>query len=297
MAVMRKTGRKYSAVGIFAVLCLQICSLKCNAMPVSADKVLESTENKTANITVMLNKNVPTTQIDSKLNEMAEVLIKTAVTGNTTTTTTTKASAAPTPPVTAAPGKNMTLPEHATTTKSNSQESTSTPANKQPTTSTPAGETTEISFNYRGGIIAAGPDGGLPFYTNGKDDDEDNDDDYDSMNDSQVIEENQGIGKDLIPKVYNPPFESSEKIDVSIKDTTIYTTQDEDSHFFFHLVIIAFLVAIVYITYHNKRKLMLLAQSHRWRDGFCSRGIEYHRLDQNVNEAMPSLKMTNDYIF
>ncbi|KAK6322026.1 hypothetical protein J4Q44_G00068180 [Coregonus suidteri] len=88
------------------------------------------------------------------------------------------------------------------------------------------------------------------------------------------------------------------KIDVRMKDTNIYTTQDEDSHFFFHLVILAFLVAIVYITYHNKRKILLLAQSRRWRDGLCSRNnVEYHRLDQNVNEAMPSLKMTQDYIF
>lgn len=31
--------------------------------------------------------------------------------------------------------------------------------------------------------------------------------------------------------------------------------EDEDSHFFFHLVILAFLVAFVYITYHNKRKV------------------------------------------
>lgn len=37
--------------------------------------------------------------------------------------------------------------------------------------------------------------------------------------------------------------------------TDIYNTEDEDSHFFFHLVILAFLVAIVYITYHNKRKV------------------------------------------
>ncbi|MBN3302585.1 KCT2 protein, partial [Amia calva] len=87
------------------------------------------------------------------------------------------------------------------------------------------------------------------------------------------------------------------KIAVNVKDTTIYATEDEDSHFFFHIVIIAFLVAIVYITYHNKRKIYLLAQSRRWRDGLCSRSVEYHRLDQNVNEAMPSLKMTNDYIF
>ncbi|MBN3281673.1 KCT2 protein, partial [Polyodon spathula] len=91
--------------------------------------------------------------------------------------------------------------------------------------------------------------------------------------------------------------ERAEKIAVHIKDTSIYASEDEDSHFFFHLVIIAFLVAIVYITYHNKRKIVLLAQSRRWRDGFCSRSVEYHRLDQNVQDAMPSLKMTNDYIF
>ncbi|XP_029482969.2 keratinocyte-associated transmembrane protein 2 isoform X1 [Oncorhynchus nerka] len=94
------------------------------------------------------------------------------------------------------------------------------------------------------------------------------------------------------------PAKSAGKIDVRMKDTNIYTTQDEDSHFFFHLVILAFLVTIVYITYHNKRKIFLLAQSRRWRDGLCSRNnVEYHRLDQNVNEAMPSLKMTQDYIF
>ncbi|CAL9686064.1 unnamed protein product [Knipowitschia caucasica] len=75
-------------------------------------------------------------------------------------------------------------------------------------------------------------------------------------------------------------------------------TEDQNSHFFFHLVTLAFLVAIVYITYHNKRKIFLLAQSRRWRDSLCSRNtVEYHRLDTNVNEAMPSLKITRDYIF
>nr|XP_056709804.1 keratinocyte-associated transmembrane protein 2 [Euleptes europaea] len=72
---------------------------------------------------------------------------------------------------------------------------------------------------------------------------------------------------------------------------------EEDSHFFFHLVVVAFLVAVVYITYHNKRKIILLVQGRRWRDGLCSRTVGYHRLDQNVNEAMPSLKITNDYVF
>lgn len=41
----------------------------------------------------------------------------------------------------------------------------------------------------------------------------------------------------------------------SYKSAGGYNTDDEDSHFFFHLVIVAFLVAIVYITYHNKRKV------------------------------------------
>nr|XP_046161496.1 coiled-coil domain-containing protein 8 homolog isoform X2 [Oncorhynchus gorbuscha] len=114
----------------------------------------------------------------------------------------------------------------------------------------------------------------------------------------QDLEENDDDMVDADDQVVLSPAKSAGKIDVRMKDTNIYTAQDEDSHFFFHLVILAFLVAIVYITYHNKRKIFLLAQSRRWRDGLCSRNnVEYHRLDQNVNEAMPSLKMTQDYIF
>uniref|UniRef100_A0A8C3S0C6 Chromosome 5 open reading frame 15 n=1 Tax=Chelydra serpentina TaxID=8475 RepID=A0A8C3S0C6_CHESE len=90
--------------------------------------------------------------------------------------------------------------------------------------------------------------------------------------------------------------EHMKSLDAKIKDS-VSGLEEEDTHFFFHLVIIAFLVAVVYITYHNKRKIFLLVQSRRWRDGLCSRTVEYHRLDQNVNEAMPSLKITNDYIF
>ncbi|XP_063059999.1 keratinocyte-associated transmembrane protein 2 [Engraulis encrasicolus] len=117
------------------------------------------------------------------------------------------------------------------------------------------------------------------------DQDEDDDDDmYDP-------------GKNLIPERPLTGEEPVKKFDNRLQDVNIYTNPDEDTHFFFHLVIIAFLVAIVYITYHNKRKIFLLASSRRWRDGICSRGVEYRRLDQNVNEAMPSLKMTNDYIF
>ncbi|XP_075020682.1 keratinocyte-associated transmembrane protein 2 [Calonectris borealis] len=90
--------------------------------------------------------------------------------------------------------------------------------------------------------------------------------------------------------------EEIKTLDEKIKDVSV-TGLEEDSHFFFHLVVVAFLVAVVYVTYHNKRKIFLLVQSRRWRDGLCSRTVEYHRLDQNVNEAMPSLKITNDYVF
>ncbi|XP_068265130.1 keratinocyte-associated transmembrane protein 2 [Nyctibius grandis] len=92
--------------------------------------------------------------------------------------------------------------------------------------------------------------------------------------------------------------EEIKTLDEKIKDVSVTgLEEEEDSHFFFHLVVVAFLVAVVYVTYHNKRKIFLLVQSRRWRDGLCSRTVEYHRLDQNVNEAMPSLKITNDYIF
>ncbi|NXW61697.1 KCT2 protein, partial [Eurystomus gularis] len=72
-------------------------------------------------------------------------------------------------------------------------------------------------------------------------------------------------------------------LDEKIKDVSVTgLEEEEDSHFFFHLVVVAFLVAVVYVTYHNKRKIFLLVQSRRWRDGLCSRTVEYHRLDQNV---------------
>ncbi|KAK7821457.1 hypothetical protein U0070_015923 [Myodes glareolus] len=83
----------------------------------------------------------------------------------------------------------------------------------------------------------------------------------------------------------------------SVKVVKLPPPNREDSHFFFHLLIFAFCAAVVYVTYHNKRKIFLLVQSRKWRDGLCSKTVEYRRLDQNVNEAMPSLKITNDYIF
>ncbi|XP_037604480.1 keratinocyte-associated transmembrane protein 2 isoform X2 [Sebastes umbrosus] len=134
----------------------------------------------------------------------------------------------------------------------------------------------------------------LDSYTEGGDDDDDDDDD-ETYSETDIYENNNDDVKDKSMNRIQPDRMEEE---THYKGADSYNTEDEDSHFFFHLVILAFLVAIVYITYHNKRKIFLLAQSRRWKDGLCSRNtVEYHRLDQNVNEAMPSLKMTRDYIF
>nr|XP_028606479.1 keratinocyte-associated transmembrane protein 2 isoform X2 [Podarcis muralis] len=109
-------------------------------------------------------------------------------------------------------------------------------------------------------------------------------------------QDDQGISEFTEELASMHSYENKKLLPDEMKDTSS-SELEEDSHFFFHLVIVAFLVAVVYITYHNKRKIILLVQSRRWRDGLCSRTVGYHRLDQNVNEAMPSLKITNDYIF
>lgn len=76
------------------------------------------------------------------------------------------------------------------------------------------------------------------------DGDEDDDDDYpDNLGN---VYESRDVNRFHLP----------DQMEVTrLKATDGYSTEDEDSHFFFHLVILAFLVAIIYITYHNKRKV------------------------------------------
>ncbi|KAF7249225.1 Keratinocyte-associated transmembrane protein 2 [Varanus komodoensis] len=119
---------------------------------------------------------------------------------------------------------------------------------------------------------------------------------YSISSDSEDDQDDEGISElpEELTNMHN--YENKKSFAEEMKDSPGSGLED-DSHFFFHLVVFVFLVAVVYITYHNKRKIILLVQSRRWRDGLCSRTVGYHRLDQNVNEAMPSLKITNDYIF
>lgn len=103
-----------------------------------------------------------------------------------------------------------------------------------------------------------GLQGDLDAFTEGDEDDDDDDDDnyaYDANDFGKIPTDNK------VP----PPV----GIEVNrFKGADVYNTEDEDSHFFFHLVILAFLVAIVYITYHNKRKVSVtgswLTAPHIW---------------------------------
>lgn len=85
--------------------------------------------------------------------------------------------------------------------------------------------------------------------------DADEDDDPDAYADGVYrLDANEDGGKEQDQTVIQ--LETPDvKEDVSYTLPGIYNTEDEDSHFFFHLVILAFLVALIYITYHNKRKV------------------------------------------
>lgn len=122
---------------------------------------------------------------------------------------------------TTTPDQPQTTPDQLTSAKQKSPEPTTTPTNKPTTDSTTAADEIEITSDYM---------------TDRKSQESDNDDNNDN-DDSEEKEK----------KIYSSDVNDQKKV--------TYTPQDEDSHFFFHLVIIAFLVAIVYITYHNKRKV------------------------------------------
>lgn len=80
-------------------------------------------------------------------------------------------------------------------------------------------------------------------------DDDDDDDDEDGAN--NLFENLEDIKLQTESRLQPPDGLEMTRY----KGADSYNSEDEDSHFFFHLVILAFLVAIAYITYHNKRKV------------------------------------------
>lgn len=74
--------------------------------------------------------------------------------------------------------------------------------------------------------------------------------DYDQY-ESQDDQESPGTSEDWASEQSDG---NKKSFTAEMKDSSVSSLED-DSHFFFHLVIITFLVAVVYITYHNKRKV------------------------------------------
>ncbi|XP_069619922.1 keratinocyte-associated transmembrane protein 2 [Ranitomeya imitator] len=131
---------------------------------------------------------------------------------------------------------------------------------------------------------------------------ESEDDDYEDTDYEGTDKDNGGLESD---DVIMPDKNDQVHVDADYEDNSNDyeikpndgSDADEDSHFFVHLVVIAALIAIVYIAYHNKRRIYLFTQRMRWREGLCSKNTGYRRLDQNVSEAMPSLRNSKNYVF
>ncbi len=199
------------------------------------------------NVTLAPVENASSVQNESHQSQSGQVTNATQAPAIDISTEAADAPTTPTaPPTTAVEDLHKTTPDQTTTAKDKLPEPTSTPANKPTSVSTPAADKTESTSDYMGDRTS---EADVSF---GDDDDGDGDGDDDGINLGENFNEppqnSEGVRKTPFPP------DSPEETIVQSKGTTIYT-QDEDSHFFFHLVIIAFLVAIVYITYHNKRKV------------------------------------------
>ncbi len=194
------------------------------------------TGNITINVIVAPDNNTSSVQNDSSPSLLGQVT--NAMQAPAISTEAADASSAP--PTTATTDLHETMPDQTTPAKHKTPEPTSPPANKP----TAVADKPESTPDYMGDRTS--PDTDMGF---GDDDDGDGGDDDDNFveNITEPPQNSEGVRKD--PFLADSPVQI-----VQSKGITIYT-QDEDSHFFFHLVIIAFLVAIVYITYHNKRKV------------------------------------------
>ncbi|KAF4076930.1 hypothetical protein AMELA_G00202190 [Ameiurus melas] len=286
MATLTKPRQQHSSIflaAVLAILQLVTCAPLATRLPMPKNVTTASPPPSISSYY----KNVSETQNLMKSNNMAIDLLTSNATASTTQATPKPMS-----------GAEVTLEDSKPVDSNQSvPKSANLPESKPPIFTDSVKEEPSLSLGFES---TTSP---VEINTNDNVGYDDEGDEYMRVGENTELEEGKIVNQDLqddanlIRNIDKDLPERSGKIDIHMKDTTIYATHDEDSHFFLHLVIIALLVAIVYITYHNKRKIMLLAQSRRWREGLCTRSIEYHRLDQNVDEAMPSLKMTNNYVF
>ncbi|XP_062928054.1 protein SPT2 homolog [Mobula hypostoma] len=69
----------------------------------------------------------------------------------------------------------------------------------------------------------------------------------------------------------------------------------EDGHFMMYLILGLLLLSVVYITYHNKSKIISLCQKGGPKRTRRPKTSEYQRLDQNLSEVITSLKKKSNF--